>query len=104
MTLLLKEAEAAGRNLEWRLARGNTAIRALKWLTQDDLLEHAQLRLASQWGSSVAGVGNKDALDYLNHELEAVIGSILEKAIRRAQQDMDSALGNQKEQGDGPSA
>lgn len=49
MTLLLKEAEAAGRNLEWRLARGNTAIRALKWLTQDDLLEHAQLRLASQW-------------------------------------------------------
>ena len=100
MTLLIKEAQASASNLEWRLARGNTAIRALKWLTQDDLLKNAQLRLASQWGSSVAGVGNKDALDYLNGELEAVIGSILEKAVRRAQRDMDSALGSQKEQAD----
>ena len=99
MTLLIKEAQASASNLEWRLARGNTAIRALKWLTQDDLLKNAQLHLASQWGSSVAGVGNKDALDYLNKELEAVIGPILEKAIRRAQQDMDNTLGNQKEQG-----
>jgi hypothetical protein len=32
-----------------------------------------------------------------------VIGSILEKAIRKAQQDMDNALGKQKEQGNGPS-
>lgn len=99
MTLLIKEAQASASNLEWRLARGNTAIRALKWLTQDDLLKNAQLHLASQWGSSVAGVGNKDALDYLNKEVEAVIGSILEKAIRKAQQDMDNTLGNQKEQG-----
>lgn len=98
MTLIIKEAEAASRDLEWRLARGNTAIRALKWLTQDDLLENAQLRLGSQWGSSVAGAGNKDALDYLNRELEAVIGSILANAIRKAQQDMDDALGQQKDQ------
>lgn len=97
MTLRIDEAQASASNLEWRLARGNTAIRALKWLTQDDLLKNAQLQLASQWGSSVAGVGNKDALDYLNKELDAVIGSILAKAIRRAQQDMDNTLGNQKD-------
>jgi hypothetical protein len=99
MTMLIKEAQASASNLKWRLARGNTAIRAMKWLTQEDLLKNAQLHLASQWGSAVAGVGNKDALDYLTKELEAVIGSILEKAIRKAQQDMDNTLGNQKEQG-----
>lgn len=104
MTLLIKEAEAAARSLEWRLARGNTAVRALKWLTQEDLLKHADLRLASQWGSAVAGVGNKDALDYLNRELEAVIGTILEKAIRHAQRDMDDNFGNRREAPDGPSA
>jgi hypothetical protein len=50
MTLLIKDALDCASNLEWRLARGNTAIRALKWLTQDDLLKNAQLHLASQWG------------------------------------------------------
>jgi hypothetical protein len=98
VTLRIDEAEKSAAWLDHRVVRGTTAIRALKWLTQDDLLKNADIRLASQWGSSVAGVGNRDALDYLNRELEAVIGIIVEKAIRRAQQDMDNALGNQKDQ------
>lgn len=98
MTLRIDEAERKSAALDHRIARGNTAIRALKWLTQPDLLAVADLHLASKWGSGVIGVGNKDALDYLNNELREVIADVLTKAIRRAQQDMDETLGNQKDQ------
>jgi len=95
MTLLIKEAERNASSIGHRLARGKHAIRALQWLTQPDLIKNAQLRLASQWGSASSGVGNSDALEYLNTETSKFIEVILEKAIRQAQQDMDSCLGSQ---------
>lgn len=99
MTLRIDEAERKSAALDHRIARGNTAIRALKWLTQPDLLDVADLHIASKWGSTASGVGNRDALEYINKELAEVIGSIVAKAIREAQRDMDDSLGNQKEQG-----
>ncbi|MBH1992478.1 MAG: hypothetical protein I8H86_06285 [Sphingomonadaceae bacterium] len=97
MTLRIDEAEAKAIALRHRLWNGESAIKALSWMSQPDLVKHAKLRIVSEWGSAIDG--NKAALEYINLELARVVPDIIAKAMRQAQQDMDNALGHQKEQG-----
>ena len=97
MTLRIDEAEKKAGTLQNRVWAGQQAIKALAWLTQPELIKHAELRIVSVWGSG--NEGNKDALRYLNAELERVMADIVYRAQAKAQQDMDHYLGSNA---DGP--
>ncbi|GLV21954.1 hypothetical protein TomMM35A_18070 [Sphingobium sp. TomMM35A] len=97
MTLRIDEAEKKAAELRHRLWNGESAIKAMEWLSQPELMNFARLRIVSEWGSS--NNGNKDALGYINAELAKVIEKIVENATRQAQRDMDNYLGRQAEHG-----
>lgn len=96
MTLRIDEAAKKALELRHRLANGEAAIKAMEWLSNPDMLTHAKLLITSSWGS--VNDGNKAALKYINDELARIAPDIIAKAKRQAQQDMDNALGNQKDQ------
>lgn len=96
MTLRIDEAAKKAMELRHRLANGEAAIKAMEWLSHPDILTHAKLQITSNWGS--VHDGNKAALKYINEELARLAPDIITKAKRQAQQDMDSYLGQQKDQ------
>ena len=90
MTMQLQDAEAAARAIRHQLWKGESAIKALKWM-HDMPIE--KFEIGTSYGSAVDG--HKEAMTYLNAELRMVIKALVDEALNAMQSDVDRSFGGE---------